>query len=337
MQLPLHPGHAPRWLFKRMVKLSKGISGSIIEEYGTTELLKRLSNPLWFQSFSCVLGFDWHSSGTTTTSMGALKLALKDVDGIQVCGGKGKTSRKTPQEIQDSRIPADKEALIYASRVTAKVDNNCIQDGFSLYHHCLVFDEHSWCVVQQGMNKRWARRYHWFQQEFLEEHPIACDHSTHVLDLVAEESQDTREISVDLINDNPIHLIGQTTLNSYQEHSMPGQHFIEISPPTLKALQRAYEFQPTSYEELVALKGIGAASLRALALTAELVYGAQPSWKDPVKYSFAHGGKDGFPYPVNKTNYDKTIDFMRDTVEQAKLGNTDKKFALKRLAEFMAC
>jgi hypothetical protein len=332
MNLPLHPGRAPRWLFARMVKLSTQISGSIIEEHGTTELLRRLSDPLWFQSFSCVLGFDWHSSGTTTTTMGALKLALADTEGIQVCGGKGATSLRTPTEIRSSPLDVDKDALEYASRMTAKVDNNCIQDSFVLYHHCIAFDEQSWAVVQQGMNDHWARRYHWFQQGFLEEHPIACDTTAPTLDLVADESEDTRRASVDLVNDNPVHLIGQSTLDSYQEFSMPQQHEIEISPPTLRALQRAYQVQPSSYEELVALKGVGASSLRALALTAELVYGAKPSWNDPVKYSFAHGGKDGFPYPVNRRVYDETIQFMRESVEQARLGDFEKKNALQRLA-----
>lgn len=335
MNLPLHPGHAPRWLFKRMVKLSKGISGSIIEEHGTTELLKRLSDPLWFQSFSCVLGFDWHSSGTTTTSMGALKLALRDVEGVQVCGGKGSTSRKTPQEIQDTVIPADKDSLLQASKMTAKVDNNCIQDGFTLYHHCIVFDEESWCVVQQGMSEHWARRYHWFQQDFLDEHPVACDQRVQTLDLTAEDSDKVRSLSIDLVNDNPIHLTGQTTLDSYQEFSMPRQHTIAISPPIMRALQRAYEYQPKSYEELIALKGVGATSLRALALTAELIYGERASWKDPVKYSFSHGGKDGFPRPFDFETADNTIRFMRETVEEAKLGKNDKIFALKRLSKIL--
>lgn len=344
MDLPLHLGHAPRWLFERMIKLSGAISEAIIDEYGTTELLRRLADPLWFQALGCVIGFDWHSSGLTTTTMGALKLALNPENyGVHICGGKGKVSRMTPQEIQKSPLDVDKEKLVHTSRLTAKVDNSCIQDGFALYHHTIIFDEHSWAVIQQGMSKTWARRYHWFNQDLIKEHPIASDKLVDsVLDLVAKESEETRKISLDLVNDNPIHLSGQLTLldfsnseGSIPRYLMPRDHEVKITPSIMEALQRAYEIQPSSYEELVAIRGIGPKSLRALALTAELVYGARPSWRDPAKYSFAHGGKDGTPFPVDRKVYDETIQFMKDAVDQAKLGNEDKKRALKRLAKLV--
>jgi hypothetical protein len=321
-----------------MVRLSKALGSTIVEEHGTTEMLRRLSDPLWFQSFSCLIGFDWHSSGVTTTTMGALKTALTpEQQGIQVCGGKGRTSRETPTEILDSSLDANKQRVERASKMTAKVDNNCIQDGFTLYHHCIVFDDKDWCVVQQGMDGQWARRYHWFSQEPLTEHPVACDREALTLDLVSKQSRETRQLSVELLNDNPVHLQGQTTLTEYSKdfsprYRMPARHAVEIHPATMSALKRAYQLSPTSYEELVALKGVGASSLRALALSAELVYGAKPSWKDPVKYSFAHGGKDGFPFPVDCKTYDETIQFFEDTVDQAKLGNQDKKKVLETLA-----
>lgn len=338
VNLPLHPGHTPRWLFKRMVKLSRAISEAVIDEYGTTELLRRLADPFWFQALGCVIGFDWHSSGLTTTTMGALKLALKPEEhGVHICGGKGKVSRRTPDEIRESPLDVDKEKLIYTSRLTAKVDNNCIQDGFTLYHHTIIFDDNTWAVIQQGMSETWARRYHWFNQGFIEGHPIASDtRLERALDLTADESEETRQISLDLVKDNPVHLSGQLTLSDFfDSFSMPRDHKVKMTPSILKALQRAYKIQPSNYEELVAVKGIGPKSLRALALTAELVYGAKPSWRDPVKYSFAHGGKDGTPFPVDRKVYDETIQFFVDALDQARLGNEDKKKALKRLADFM--
>jgi len=355
--LPLHSGKAPPWLFKRMVKLSRAIADAIIYEYSQAEFMKRLSNPYWFQAFACVLGFDWHSSGTTTTTCGALKLALSpELHGIIVAGGKGKASKNAPKEIMCAPFnftDAERNKLIYASRMAAKVDNNLVQDGFQLYHHSFFISEKGeWAVIQQGMNGETARRYHWLSDKvvsFVEEPQaaICCDQRLEsVLDLTAKESGETRRVSVDLVNDNPEHLkkylCGQTTLASYSGEEktlvMPKHHEVrglDISERGWKALINAYELQPKNYEELVALDGIGAKSLRALALLSDLLYSAEASWKDPVKYSYAHGGKDGFPYPVDKQTYDASIEFLEDAVKAAKLDDKERYWALKRLHELI--
>ncbi|MCD6522598.1 MAG: DUF763 domain-containing protein [Candidatus Diapherotrites archaeon] len=349
--LPLHTGKAPRWLFERMVRLSGAISKAIVYEFGTKELLKRFADPFWFQAFSCVLGFDWHSSGTTTTTCGALKVALKNQDiGFFVCGGKGRTSRKTLVEIDASGLPSKNiEKLKYASRLAAKVDNSCVQDNYMLYHHCFFFDENgNWAVVQQGMNENMARRYHWISdnvKHFVEPNQkIACDiiHEN-VLDLTAKDSREVRKTSVDIVNDNPLHLkkyfSGQMTLTNFEQLNMPTHHPVlsmDISKRGWDTLKKAYEFQPKNYEELVSLRGIGPKTLRALALISELIYGEKASWRDPVKYSFAHGGKDGFPYPVDRKTYDKSIAILEAGVEGANISSEERRYAIKRLHEFIS-
>ncbi|MEM4152806.1 MAG: DUF763 domain-containing protein [Candidatus Pacearchaeota archaeon] len=352
--LPLHYGSSPRWLFERMTKLAKAVSEIVVNEYGKREFLKRLSEPYWFQSFACVLGFDWHSSGTTTVTMAALKEALKLSDLSQeifICGGKGKTSRKTPEEIKkygenlnlnDRKI----SELIRASRLAAKVDNAALQDGFQLYHHSFIFtNSGDWAIVQQGMNNEtsYARRYHWLSNPELnfvnEPHAaIACDKIVKPLNMVAREAEETRKCSVDLIKDNPIHLKkelnGQTTLKFF---SMPKEHFPKIKNLKLnfKSLQKAYEIQPKNYEELLLIEGLGPSTIRALALISNLIYGSQLSWRDPCKFSFAHGGKDGWPYPVNKEQYDKSILILKEAVKQAKIGRKEKLEALKRISHYI--
>jgi len=355
--LPLHSGKAPVWLFKRMVKLSREIADAIVYEYSQAEFLRRISNPYWFQAFACVLGFDWHSSGTTTTACGALKLALSpESHGLMVAGGKGKASKRAPEEIMGapfSFTDAERGRLAYASRMAAKVDNNLVQDGFQLYHHSFFLSEKGeWAVIQQGMNGENARRYHWLSDKvasFVDEPhaAICCDQRVErVLNLTAKESREARKASVDLVNDNPEHLrkylCGQTTLASYSGEGialvMPKHHEvrgIDISPQGWKALINAYELQPKTYEELVALRGIGAKTLRALALLSDLLYGAEASWEDPVKYSYAHGGKDGFPYPVDKQTYDESIEFLGEAVKAAKLDDKERYWALKRLHELI--
>ncbi|MDD5171494.1 MAG: DUF763 domain-containing protein [Candidatus ainarchaeum sp.] len=344
VSLPLHPGKCPAWLFQRMKPLTKEISRLIIDSYGTTELLKRISDPMFFQALSCVIGFDWHSSGTTTTTCGALKEAITSDMGIVVCGGKGKTSRKTPSEIDASagKFNLDGARLKKASYLSAKVDSSCIQAGYELYHHCFFFDENgNWAVVQQGMNDAngYARRYHWFDAEtFVDDPPdkIAGIAEPSALNLVSDVSEDARKVSLDLVNDNPIHLrryfTGQTTLSD-DHTSMPERHEIlpcDLSGKDWQLLQNAYELQPQNYEELVCLKGMGGKKLRALALVARLIHGTELDWKDPVKYSFAHGGKDGIPYPVDRSNYDHSISFLRDILAEAK--GSEKEKALRRLA-----
>ncbi|MCX8194079.1 MAG: DUF763 domain-containing protein [Candidatus Pacearchaeota archaeon] len=357
VDLPLHYGSSPRWLFERMTKLAKAITEIIVNEYGKEEFLKRLSEPYWFQSFACVLGFDWHSSGTTTVTMGALKEALKTSELSQeliVVGGKGKISRKTPEEIEkngenlglnDKKI----SELIKASKLAAKVDNSALQDGFQLYHHSLIFSSKgNWAIIQQGMNDEtsYARRYHWFSSPELnfvnEPHAaIASDIIVKPLNMIAKEAEETRKCSVDLIKDNPIKLKklkekfdDQKTLASF---IMPKEHFPKIKNIKInfKALQEAYEIQLKNYEELLLIRGIGPSTIRALALISNLIYGSELSWRDPCKFSFAHGGKDGWPYPVNKEQYDKSIALLKEAIEQAKLDKKEKIEAIKRLKNFI--
>ena len=361
VELPLHGGKAPKWLFDRMVKLSGAITEVLIYEYNQEEFLRRLSDPHWFQAFSCVLGFDWHSSGTTTTTCGALKMAIDPNEtGIKVAGGKGRTSRRTPQEVEETAelfsLSTKKiEELKYSSRMSAKVDNSCIQDSYQLYHHSFIFTEKGdWVVIQQGMSDRYARRYHWLSSNvdcFVEEpHTGICSDRKEktVLDMTAGDSRETRETSVDLVRDNPKHLEGlllhrkgsQSLLTEFREErfTMPSHHpvlDIDIGRAGMKVLERAYEIQPENYEELVSLKGMGPKKIRALALISELVYGSKPSWRDPAKFSFTHGGKDGFPYPVHKTTYDASIQTLKEAIEQAKLDRKERLYAIKRLRSFI--
>lgn len=359
--LPLHGGNAPRWLFKRMVRLSKGITEVIIEEYGRDEFLRRITDPHWFQALSCTIGFDWHSSGTTTTTCGALKTALDPEEhGIAVTGGKGSTSRRTPEEIMDlediySIKPSRLDELVKNSKKSAKVDNSCVQDDYQIYHHCfLVSEKGTWGVVQQGMKEEegYARRYQWLSEsvhDFVEEphEGVSCDKKEEdVLDMTAQKSAETREVSVDLINDGPDHLRrylgekGQMTLHDFsaKKLKMPAHHpvlDVDLTDREWKILERAYEIQPGDYEELINLKGMGPKKIRALALVSDLIYGSEMSWEDPVKYSFAHGGKDGTPYPVDKKVYDSTIEVLEEDIKRAEVPRKDKDHALKRLSSFL--
>ncbi|MEM3519824.1 MAG: DUF763 domain-containing protein, partial [Candidatus Hadarchaeales archaeon] len=349
-ELPLHGGKCPPWLFSMMKKLGGEISALIIKEYGRKEFLHRLGDPFFFQALGCVLGYDWHSSGLTTVTMGALKEGIPKDLGIAVCGGKGKISKKTPDEIERvaesfGYSSQEIERLKYASRMAAKVDNACIQDGYQLYHHCFVLSEDGeWAVVQQGMHERLARRYHWLSERvrsFVDEphSGIAGDRmEAVVLDMTAKESEEARKVSVDLVNEKPQHFLsvfreaGQRTIDEFSEGKspemklkMPTGHMItKLSPRTLTALKRAYEIRPENYEELVGIRGIGPAAIRALALVSEIVYGAPPSWRDPVKYSFAHGGKDGIPFPVDQKVYHQTIEFMEEAIWGASIGKDEK-------------
>ncbi|MBI5227156.1 DUF763 domain-containing protein [Candidatus Micrarchaeota archaeon] len=355
VDLPLHGGHVPPWLFSKMRELSTSISKIIVNEYGTLEYLKRISDPMFFQALNCVIGMDWHSSGSTTTLTGALKVGLLDSGsdiGIAICGGKGRTSMKTPEEIDQKsdyfNLSGQKrEELKVASFLSAKVDSSCIQAGYSLYHHCMFFDEDAnWAVVQQGLNNQnnYARRYHWFNSENFVDNPndkIAGIKQTSVLNLVSGDSSETREVCVDLVKDNPIHLrkyfTGQKTLfdefpSTDNHYKLPARHEIidsDLTPKDWQVLEQAYELQPQNYEELISLRGMGKKKLRALALIAKLVHGTNLDWKDPVKYSFAHGGKDGFPFPIEREAYDNSISFLKDVLNNLK--NEEKK-ALQKLS-----
>ncbi|VUT26907.1 MAG: hypothetical protein MOIL_01781 [Candidatus Methanolliviera sp. GoM_oil] len=359
--LPLHGGRTPRWLFDRMVKLAGGISEIIILEYGEGEFLKRISDPFWFQSLSCIIGFDWHSSGTTTTTCGALKVALNpEKDGIAVAGGKGKASKKTSEEIRKASeifsLSDEKVGdLIYKSRMSAKIDNSCLQDGFDLYHHCLFLDEHgNWVVVQQGMSDTHARRYHWLSSNIesivVEPHSAICGEreENYVLDMTSIKSEETRKISVDIIKDNPRHieryLTGNTTLSDFSESGfpedlkMPKRHEIlriDLGKRGIQTLKKIYEIQPKNYEELVSIRGVGKKTIRSLALVSNVIYGSKLSWKDPVTYSYAHGGKDGHPFPVQRREYDESIEVLKNAVKDAKIERKEKLRALKRMSDFL--
>jgi hypothetical protein len=348
--LPLHNGSAPRWLFNRMVKLAGAISDVMLLERGSEEYLRRLADPFWFQAFSCVLGFDWHSSGTTTVTCGALKKAMEGRKDLVVVGGKGKVSLKTPEEIAFQADLCDiseeeQERLVYISRMCAKVDSAAIQDGHRLYHHALVFDgDGNWTVVQQGMSDAsgYARRYQWNSgavREFVEEPHTAILGSRvdGTLDMTADRSNESRKVAVDLVRDGVQHVErdillvaeGQSTLDEWC-----GERPLKLHMPRTvnwRALKKAYEFQPTDYEELLAIRGVGPSAVRALALTGELIYGAEPSWKDPVKFSFAVGGKDGVPYPVDRRAMDQAIGYLEQGVEEAKIKKREKLEAMQRL------
>jgi uncharacterized protein len=339
--LPLHGGRAPSWLFQRMVPLSREIVLFLAAEFGREEVLRRLSDPFWFQAFGCVLGFDWHSSGLTTTVCGALKEALRGTErelGIYVAGGKGATSRKTPAEITAAcdRLGRDPAPLVYASRISAKVDNSAVQDGYQLYQHTFVFTaEGRWCIVQQGMSDEtsMARRYHWLSDDVRsyvnEPHSaVCCDATGETLNLVAAESAAVRDASAALAREKPEVVL----------LSLPRRHHVrdaDIDPRRLhKVLLQTYENPPADFEALLATPGVGAKTLRALALTSELIYGTQASFRDPARYSFAHGGKDGTPFPVDRATYDRTIEVMRTALGRAKIGHSEKMHAFRRLARF---
>lgn len=349
--LPLHYGKAPRWLFQRMIKLAREISIIIIEEFGPIELLKRISDPFWFQSLGCILGFDWHSSGVTTTVCGALKEGIKDIEkelGIFIAGGKGNASRRTPEEIirkSEAAAITNPEKLIYASKIVAKVDNSAIQDGFQLYQHNFIFTKESeWIVIQQGMNtdNRYARRYHWMSfdlKNFINDphKAICCDlRQNSILNMVAKESKTARETSVLISQEKPEKIIKE--INSIQSLNMPKHHYVDINDINTKRLYKillkTYEEKPINFEKLLYIHGVGPKTIRALALISELIYGNKPSFTDPVRFSFAHGGKDGHPYPVNRNVYDNSIMFLRNALKKMKIDNSEKNNALKRLYKF---
>lgn len=350
--LPLHTGKVPAWLFQRMKELGREIILVILADYGTQELLRRLSDPHWFQALGCALGFDWHSSGLTTTVCGALKEGLNPLykeTGLAIAGGKGATSRKTPTEIAEASaaLQRDPTPLIYASRMSAKVDNTALQDGYQLYHHLFLFTRDGrWAVIQQGMNaeNRYARRYHWLGEQVQNfvcepESAICCDRrEAEVLNLVAADSEGTRVATTVLSREEPDHLLGE--VEKLKTLELPARHAValaDLNPRRLRSvLLRTYEAQPEGFEDVLRLPGVGPKSLRALALLSELIHGAPPSFQDPARYSFAHGGKDGHPFPVSREAYDTSIHFLRRALQAAKIGHTEKLRAFRRLDRLFA-
>lgn len=401
--IPLDYGTCPRWLFEKMTRLGRLITEAVVYEFGPEEFISRMSNPFFFQSLGAILGFDWNSSGLTTTVCGALKYALRGAEkdlGIFIAGGKGKTSRKTPQQIEEYGLKFGFKFmpdLIYASKMSAKVDSAALQDGFALYHHTFFFtNSGNWSVIQQGMNtdiKR-ARRYHWHAEiphkhsgqaklDFINEpHSAVCsDVKVKPLNLVAEESEKTRDYSVGLIKENFNALLRDLKkvsschpepfdfsqdklregshkrreilrslslpqnddkkkrkiqklpiLDLPSDHNSPLPYLPFDYKRVEKILYKAKEQDFKNYEDLLGRTNVGPATLRALALVSEIIYGAKPSYRDPVRYSFAYGGKDGYPYPVDREEYEKSINILNRAITKAKIGQREKLAAFKKLA-----
>jgi len=371
----LDTGTCPKWLFQRMVKLGREMIRVLIEEYGPDDFIQRIADPVWFQSLGTVLAFDWNASGLTTILTAALKEAIRGREkelGIFICGGKGKTSRKTPEEISSwgDRLSLPGECvdnLVYNSRMSAKVDNSLVQDGYQIYHHSLLFSKNgSWAVVQQGMKTAdaSARRYHWFSENIQD---LVCEPHTGIvapvkqqrlLNLTARDSENTRQLSVEfassgyrsLMKDIEIlrkhssnlskmvsmkHQGEQLTLlkledTEFKRHPVVNEDFSK-SRYLEKILQLVCDIQPENYEKLLAIQGVGVKTVRSLALVGEVIYGTNPSYEDPARYSFAHGGKDATPYPVDRETYDKTIAILKDAVVRSRISPYEKDRAIGRL------
>jgi len=343
--LPLHGGRVPAWLASRMARLGRVIVEAIAHEYGRTEVLRRLADPFWFQSFGAVMGMDWHSSGITTSVIGALKRGLGPVAGelgLHVCGGRGRHSRRTPDELTalGERIGLDAPALVRASRLVAKVDSAAVQDGFALYlHGFFVADDGAWVVVQQGMNGelRQARRYHWIWDRaaaggFVDEPHAAIDGhpSGEIVNLTDRRAAPARGEMAGLAGRGP-----EATLAPLARLRLPAHHDVRAEDIDLGRLGRTLaavaERDPGDFTDLMMLPGVGARTLFALALVAEVVHGAPSRFADPARFSLAHGGKDGHPFPVPLRVYDETIRVLKDAIQRAKLGQSERLAAIRRL------
>ena len=343
--LALMGGRIPSWLFDRMVKLSLPIVEAIIVEYGKKEFIKRLSDPYWFQSFGAVIGMDWNSSGVTTAVMAALRQSInphaKEM-GLFVCGGKGKTSLKTPRELMrvGEITGLDGVYLTRCSKLAAKVDNTAIQDGFQLYLHSFVIsDEGDWSVVQQGMkpNSSLARRYHWNSnniESFTKEpHTAICgDNQGEIINLVHKDAQATQKGILEIANENP-----QKILDEIPHMKLPTHNGVKEKDVNIKRLGSilwlAQENEVKQFDELLLLKGLGPRTLQSLTLVSEVIHGTASRFSDPARFSFAHGNKSGNPFPVPTKVYDEVIQTLKKSVESAKIGDTDKNKAIKKLTQ----
>ena len=356
--LPLHNGRVPAWLSERMATLGAVICQAIVQQYGRDELLCRLAHPFWFQSFGAVMGMDWHSSGITTSVIGALKRGLEPVRdelGIYVCGGRGKHSRRTPDELNvlGERVGIDANGLVRASRLVAKVDSAAVQDGFDLYlHGFFVTCDGRWTVVQQGMNgeKRQARRYHWHSQSlssFIDQPHAAIDGPSQgeIINLTDRRAEASRSAQLDLLaNFGPDQIVKELMEQSEPAPSeqlslpylvMPAHHDVRASDVFTRRLHgtlaAAAERGPVDFPDLLLTPGVGARTVQSLAMVAEVVHGTPYRFQDPARFSLAHGGKDRHPYPVPIKVYDETIRVLKSAVQKAKLGNSEMLAALKRL------
>lgn len=349
--LPLHGGKAPKWLFDRMVKLLREISLSIIYLFGREEFLNRISDPFWFQAFGCVLGFDWHSSGITTTVTGAIKEGLKFEEkniGIFFAGGKGKRGVNTPNDINnwvEKGIIDDKEAenLKKFSRLSAKVDSVGLQDNFSIYHHFFIYSKDGdWAVIEQGMNEkeRVARRYHWYSKDLnsfvSDPHKgIASQIKVKPINFVDSKIERTRRDIVTISNEikveEAIRILDNRKLKLSFHHPVFNEDY--DYKRLMNLMSKIKDYKPKNFEELILVEGLGEKSLRALALISHLIFGSELSFRDPVTFSFAHGGKDGHPYPVDRKIYDKSIEILKSAVEKAKLNDFEKLKILSKLSK----
>ena len=345
--LPLHGGRVPKWLAERMTKLGSAITETIVHHYGTSAFLSRLSDPFWFQALGAVMGMDWHSSGITTSVMGALKRGLSPKAnelGLYVCGGRGRFSRNTPNELRSiaEQRGFDGEALVRTSRLTARVDNNAIADGFQIYlHSFLLTSQGEWAVVQQGLNERngMARRYHWHSasvRDFVAEpHTgIVGENQGTIMNLVDAEASRAQAALLEIANERP-----ENTLREARHLRMPSHHEVHAKDVDLKRLGAvlavAYERGLKDFADLLLLEKLGPRTLQSLALVAEVVHGAPSRFNDPARFSFAHGGKDGHPHPVPLKTYDESLNFLRSSLDAAKVGHSEKLDGLRRLDRFV--
>jgi hypothetical protein len=349
--LPLHYGRVPAWLSSRMASLGRIITQAVILHYGRDEYLRRLAHPGWFQAFGAVMGMDWHSSGITTSVLGALKRGLAPVEGelgLHVCGGRGNESRKTPTELLalSDRLGLDGDSLVRTSRLVAKVDSAAIQDGYDIYlHGFIVADDGKWAVVQQGMcgARKEARRYHWLSERltsFVDSPHAAIDGlpaATAIVNLTDNRACAARNAQIALVHDGPDRVVREMARlrPSTPTLELPFHHDVRAEDVVLRrlrgAITAAHERGPKDFADLLLTPGVGPRTVFSLALVAEVVHGAPSRFSDPARYSLAHGGKDGHPYPVPLRIYDETIRVMKDAVAKAKLGVSDRLFAIQRL------
>ncbi|WP_250253432.1 DUF763 domain-containing protein [Chryseobacterium sp. Marseille-Q3244] len=346
--LPLHYGKVPPWLYERMSVLGLSIVEAILTDYGKDEVLRRLADPFWFQSFGAVMGMDWHSSGITTSVMGALKRSINPNSqslGLYICGGKGKFSRETPSELIQiaDKTGLNGHELVKASKLSAKVDNTAIQDGYQLYlHNFILSDNGSWSVVQQGMHESdgTARRYHWHSgnmTSFVEEPHTGINGVSRgrILNLTDAEAAENRKGILDISHTDSIDV-----MKDFSRLILPAHHDVQASDVDLKRLGALLyitrEQQPQNFEDLLMLEGVGPRTMQSLALVSEVIHGAPSRFTDPARFSFAHGGKDGHPFPVPIHVYDESIGILRKGIEKSKLGNSDKLNTLNKLHQIVA-
>ena len=345
--LPLHGGRVPQWLATRMTTLGTAISESVIHHYGHAAFLSRLSDPFWFQALGSVMGMDWHSSGITTSVLGALKRGLNPRAhelGIYICGGRGRHSRNTPDELRAIalRTGLDGDALVRTSRLAAKVDNNAIADGFQIYlHGFFLTKDGEWSIVQQGMNEqsRLARRYHWHSaavKDFTcEPHTaIVGQHTGVIQNLVDERARPAQDALLTIAADSP-----QRTLSEVMKMRLPSHHDVRAKDVDLKRLGAvlavSYERQLRDFASLLLVENLGPRTLQSLALIAEVIHGTPTRFNDPARFAFAHGGKDSHPFPVPLKTYDESIAVLRRGLDAAKVGDPDKIDGMKRLEKFV--